>query len=210
MVGLGKQVSFLHEDITLFRNSISSITLTSISHPSLSTKGRKFLWLAGVCFFSKLSFNSKLVSKEKVCFIDTAGQDDYDRLRPLSYPETDIFLVCYSVSDPSSFARIKSKWVPELRNFTGNTPFIVVGLKSDFRDVDVDVEEKEDELHIECIPFEEGEKMAREVGASTNYMECSSKKMQGLEEIIQEVFRIVHSEEFIPNPLAYANVKKAK
>ena len=147
------------------------------------------------------------MSKTGVCFIDTAGQEDYDRLRPLSYPHTDIFLVCCSVSDRSSLVRIKTKWVPELRNFTGNTPFIVVGFKSDLRDVDV--EEKEDKLQIECIPFEEGEKMAREVGASTNYLECSSKKVQGLEEIIQEVLRIVHEEEFIPNPLAYVNIKKA-
>ena len=34
---------------------------------------------------------------------DTVAQEDYDRLRPLSYPQTDVFLVCFSVVDPSSF-----------------------------------------------------------------------------------------------------------
>ena len=40
---------------------------------------------------------------------DTAGQEDYDRLRPLSYPQTDVFLVCYSVVSPSSYENVKEK-----------------------------------------------------------------------------------------------------
>ena len=45
---------------------------------------------------------------------DTAGQEDYDRLRPLSYPQTDVFLVCFSVVSPSSFENVKEKGVPEI------------------------------------------------------------------------------------------------
>lgn len=40
---------------------------------------------------------------------DTAGQEDYDRLRPLSYPQTDVFLVCFSVVSTSSFENVKEK-----------------------------------------------------------------------------------------------------
>jgi len=40
---------------------------------------------------------------------DTAGQEDYDRLRPLSYPQTDVFLVCFGVVSPSSFENVKEK-----------------------------------------------------------------------------------------------------
>ena len=45
---------------------------------------------------------------------DTAGQEDYDRLRPLSYPDTDVILMCFSIDNPDSLENIPEKWTPEV------------------------------------------------------------------------------------------------
>merc|ERR1712051_445376 len=64
---------------------------------------------------------------------DTAGQEDYDRLRPLSYPQTDVFLVCFAVIAETSFNNVKQKWVPEITHHAPGVPIILVGTKSDLR-----------------------------------------------------------------------------
>jgi hypothetical protein len=60
---------------------------------------------------------------------DTAGQEDYDRLRPLSYPDTDVILMCFSIDSPDSLENIPEKWTPEVRHFCPNVPIILVGNK---------------------------------------------------------------------------------
>ena len=64
----------------------------------------------------------------------TAGQEDYDRLRPLSYPMTDVFLVCFDVSRRASFENVKHKWYPEIKHFCPDASSILVGMKSDLRE----------------------------------------------------------------------------
>ena len=51
---------------------------------------------------------------------DTAGQEDYDRLRPLSYPDTDVILMCFSIDNPDSLENIPEKWTPEVRTCFGH------------------------------------------------------------------------------------------
>lgn len=64
---------------------------------------------------------------------DTAGQEDYDRLRPLSYPSTDVFLICFSVDTMTSFENVKTKWYQEIQHHAPGVPFILVGTKIDVR-----------------------------------------------------------------------------
>jgi len=59
----------------------------------------------------------------------TAGQEDYDRLRPLSYPDTDVILMCFSIDSPDSLENIPEKWTPEVKHFCPNVPIILVGNK---------------------------------------------------------------------------------
>ena len=65
--------------------------------------------------------------------VGVAGQEDYDRLRPLSYPGTQVFLVCFSIISPSSYENVLSKWVPEIQHHAANVPIILVGTKADLR-----------------------------------------------------------------------------
>ncbi|TQS32008.1 hypothetical protein Golomagni_07692, partial [Golovinomyces magnicellulatus] len=65
---------------------------------------------------------------------DTAGQEDYDRLRPLSYPQTDVFLVCFSVTSPASFENVREKWFPEVHHHCPGVPCLIVGTQVDLRE----------------------------------------------------------------------------
>ncbi|EDO40156.1 predicted protein [Nematostella vectensis] len=74
---------------------------------------------------------------KKLCmieFCDTAGQEDFDALRPLCYSSADVFIVCFSVVSPTSFANVASKWIPEIREFQPKAPIILVGTHSDLKD----------------------------------------------------------------------------
>jgi len=115
---------------------------------------------------------------------DTAGQEDYDRLRPLSYPQTDVFLICFNVTSPPSFENVKEKWFPEVRHHCPATACIVVGTMVDLRD-DPSVLEKLAKSRQRPISFEQGERLARELGA-VKYVECSALTQKGLKNVFDE------------------------
>lgn len=116
---------------------------------------------------------------------DTAGQEDYDRLRPLSYPQTDVFLVCFSVTSPASFENVREKWFPEVRHHCPGVPCLIVGTQTDLRN-DAAVKEKLARQDLAPITKSDGEKMAKELGA-VKYVECSALYQDKLKDVFDEV-----------------------
>ncbi|WFD08441.1 hypothetical protein MVES1_003817 [Malassezia vespertilionis] len=134
---------------------------------------------------------------------DTAGQEDYDRLRPLSYPQTDVFLVCFSVTSPASFENVREKWFPEVHHHCPGVPCLIVGTQVDLRDDPAVVEKLARQKH-RSISFEMGERFARELGA-VKYVECSALTQKGLKNVFDEA--IVAA---LEPPVVRKKVSKAK
>uniref|UniRef100_A0A8C5FR49 Rac family small GTPase 1b n=1 Tax=Gadus morhua TaxID=8049 RepID=A0A8C5FR49_GADMO len=120
---------------------------------------------------------------------DTAGQEDYDRLRPLSYPQTDVFLICFSLVSPASFENVRVKWFPEVNHHCPNTPIILVGTKLDLRE-DKETCDKLRDKKLSPITYPHGLAMAKEIGL-VKYLECSALTQRGLKTVFDEAIRAV-------------------
>lgn len=125
---------------------------------------------------------------------DTAGQEDYDRLRPLSYPQTDVFLVCFSVTSPASFENVREKWFPEVHHHCPGVPCLIVGTQADLRD-DPSVREKLSRQKMQPIRKEDGDRMAKELGA-VKYVECSALTQYKLKDVFDEVYIFFSNDAF--------------
>lgn len=119
---------------------------------------------------------------------DTAGQEDYDRLRPLSYPQTDVFLVCFSIISPASFENVKSKWYPEIQHHCPGTPIILVGTKSDLRG-DSGMMQSLASKGLKMIEREQAMALSKEIGAA-EYHECSALTQEGLKHVFDRAIQV--------------------
>lgn len=137
-------------------------------------------------YSENMTVNGKFVSLN---LWDTAGQEDYDRLRPLSYPQTDVFLACFSIISPISFDHIEQKWHPEIKHHCPDVPIILVGNKIDLRD-DPSVIEHLHELRMAPVSKTQGIEMAKKIGA-VKYLECSAKTQKGLKEVFTTAAEVV-------------------
>lgn len=114
---------------------------------------------------------------------DTAGQEDYDRLRPLSYPDTDVLLICFSVDSPDTLENVPEKWVPEVRHFCPKAPFVLVGCKKDLRD-DPTVLEELKKTGQKPVEVSSATAVAENIRAH-DYLECSAKEKDGVREVFE-------------------------
>ena len=119
---------------------------------------------------------------------DTAGQNDFDRLRPLSYPQTDVFLICYSIIHPTSFYNIKSKWWLELTHHAPGVPIFLVGTKLDLK-YDQYVLRNLNLKGQKIIETADVEQLKNEINAA-GYIECSSLSQENLKNLFDEAIRI--------------------
>ncbi|KAJ1347952.1 Rho GTPase protein rac1 [Parelaphostrongylus tenuis] len=130
---------------------------------------------------------------------DTAGQEDYDRLRPLSYPQTDVFVLCFSIVSPVSFDNVATKWIPEIRQHCPDAPILLVGTKLDLRDEANPRTDSTEERPP--ITKSQGQKCAQKIKA-IKYLECSALTQQGLKQVFEDAVRAVIN----PKPLKQKEV----
>ena len=112
---------------------------------------------------------------------DTYGQFEYEDLRSLSYPDAGVILVCFSTINQESFVNVGYFWIPEIKRHCPDTPFIIVGTKTDGRSEAVT-------KGLNPVTFEMGENEAKKHGVS--YMECSAFSHEGIKEIFEEAVKL--------------------
>lgn len=114
---------------------------------------------------------------------DTAGQEEFDRLRALSYEDTHVIMLCFSVDSPDSFENVASKWVEEISENCPGVRMVLTALKCDLRK-DEDLNENPN-----AITFEQGLAKAKEIGA-VKYLECSAVQNRGIRETFGEAAKV--------------------
>ncbi|KAK6464727.1 Rho2 protein [Scheffersomyces coipomensis] len=121
--------------------------------------------------------DSKMV---QVALWDTAGQEEYERLRPLSYRNSHVVLIGFALDTPDSLETARTKWIEEVKKYCPNTPYILIGLKKDLR---LNLKDQ-----INFVQTERGAQVAQQIGAKT-YLESSALTGEGVDDIFEYAIR---------------------
>lgn len=133
------------------------------------------------------NYSTTMMSEKKVVhllLVDVTGSEKYDKLRHLSYPQTDVFFLTFAVNSPGSFEDVKNFWVHEVKHHVPNAIRILVGTKSDLREC-----VSSDKSRLRCVSKEQAQQAAKEMGAAC-YMECSALTQDGLQNLFNEAVHL--------------------
>eukprot|EP01117_Protostelium_nocturnum_P015970 TRINITY_DN6233_c0_g1_i1.p1 TRINITY_DN6233_c0_g1~~TRINITY_DN6233_c0_g1_i1.p1 ORF type:complete len:194 (-),score=25.97 TRINITY_DN6233_c0_g1_i1:87-668(-) len=118
-------------------------------------------------------------------FWDSASGEHYDRLIPIYYPFTEVFLTTFSVISRDSFNNVRQSWIPDTRYRAPNKPIILVGTKIDLRE-DEDTLKRLKNRNESAVQFEEGWDLYKELQLD-GYVEISSLHQKGIESLVDEI-----------------------
>lgn len=120
---------------------------------------------------------------------DTAGQEEFDRLRSLSYSDTHVIMLCFSIDSPATLENVQAKWTAEIASHCEGVKLILVALKCDLRETVDDDDDAADHRGYHIIGYDEGVAVAKAIGAC-RYLECSAKHNRGVNEAFTEAARV--------------------
>ncbi|GJE96960.1 Rho GTPase [Phanerochaete sordida] len=114
---------------------------------------------------------------------DTAGQEEYERLRPMSYSKSHVILIAFAIDTPDSLDNVTVKWIEEVRSICGaQIPVILVGCKSDLRPPEGSA------TSSNFVSRAQAEQVAQQIGARA-YKECSALKIEGVDDVFEAATR---------------------
>ncbi|EJD39821.1 hypothetical protein AURDEDRAFT_116038 [Auricularia subglabra TFB-10046 SS5] len=116
---------------------------------------------------------------------DTAGQEEYERLRPLSYSKSHVILIAFAIDTPDSLENVTVKWIEEVRSICGpQVPVLLVGCKADLRPPP----DAPPHIQAQYVSRADGEAVAAEIGARA-YKECSALRIEGVDDVFEAATR---------------------
>jgi len=137
------------------------------------------------------NYNSPITIDDKTYNLglwDTAGQEEYDKMRTVSYPHTDVFVLCFSLVQPNSFLNLKNRWFPELKEYCPSTPILLVGTKLDLTTDDATMRALA-RVNLAPISKDQALKITAELSLS-GYLECSGLTQTGVKLVFEEATRL--------------------